>query len=151
MCNGKSSPPTTQSKIEKTEKTDNSNSNEDSSNNNDEAKQDEYFPWWRGGGRKPKTGREMGVFESSLEDRANCLQLWTMTYLNPLLSLGSRKVLDSEDVGVPSSEDRASIAYDKTKAEFDLQLKKAEEHNAPIKRSRIPTPFQDLCKSFLFR
>ena len=78
---------------------------------------------------KPKTGRELGVFEKSLEDRANIWSRWSLGYLNPLLSLGSRKVLDSGDVGVPSCKDKAGNAYEKTKAAWDEQARLAEEYN----------------------
>jgi len=105
-----------------------------SSSSKDEPK-DEYFPWYRGGGLKPKTGREFGVFERSLEDRANCFSLWTLGYLNPLLSLGSRKILDGNDVGIPSDQDRASGAYESTKKEWDLQVLACDAHNAPLKKA----------------
>eukprot|EP00980_Cylindrotheca_fusiformis_P028088 scaffold22578_cov164-Cylindrotheca_fusiformis.AAC.14 len=90
---------------------------------------DELYPWWRGGGIKPKNGRDLGVFESSLEDRAGCLSIWTLGYLNPLLSLGSRKVLDAGDVGVPSQQDSAGQAYEKTKKAWDEQVEKANAQN----------------------
>ena len=124
--NGESSPP--EEKVEKV--TQKEHGAKEVESKGEEAI--EYFPWWQGGGRKPKNGNDLGVFDESLEDRANCLSLWTMTYLNPLLSLGSRKVLDSGDVGVPSDQDRASHAYESTKAEFDIQMKLCEEHNAPL-------------------
>jgi hypothetical protein len=95
---------------------------------------DEYFPWYQGGGMKPKSGREFGVFEKSLEDRANCLSLWTLGYLNPLLSLGSRKVLDFNDVGIPSDGDRASSAYEGTKKEWDVHVIECDKYNAPLKK-----------------
>lgn len=88
--------------------------------------------WWCGGGIKPQNGKDLGVFEASLEDRANCLSLWSLSYLNPLLSLGSRKVLDSGDVGVPSKQDRAETSYGLTKAEWDKQVEIAEAHNKKI-------------------
>jgi hypothetical protein len=92
----------------------------------------ERFSWWRGGGIKPKNGKDLGVFEASLEDRANCLSLWSLSYLNPLLSLGSRKVLDAGDVGVPSKQDAAEISYEKTKAAWDKQVEIAEAHNKTL-------------------
>jgi hypothetical protein len=92
----------------------------------------DYFPWYAGGGRKPNSGQELGVQDASLEDRASCFSLWSLGYLNPLLSLGSRKVLDSEDVGVPSEQDSANMAYQKTKNAWDEQVRLAEEKNKKI-------------------
>lgn len=89
----------------------------------------ERYSWWCGGGVKPLTGKDLGVFESSLEDRANLLSLLSLSYLNPLLSLGSRKVLDAGDIGVPSKQDRAAHAYGKTKAAWDEQVKICEAYN----------------------
>jgi hypothetical protein len=96
------------------------------------AQLDEPYPWWCGGGVKAKNGKELGVFESSLEDRANCWSRWTLGYLNPLLSLGSRKLLDAGDVGIPSQEDSAGQAYEKTKAAWDQQMCIAEAHNRKL-------------------
>lgn len=92
----------------------------------------EKYSWFCGGGIKPQTGKDMGVWEASLEDRANCLSRWSLSYLNPLLSLGSRKVLDAGDVGVPSKEDSAEISYEKTKEQWDEQVKIAEAHNKKL-------------------
>ena len=50
------------------------------------------------------TGKDLGVWESSLEDRSGILGIWLLSYLTPLLRLGSRKVLDPEDIGVPSKD-----------------------------------------------
>jgi hypothetical protein len=93
---------------------------------------DEQYSLWCGGGVKARNGKELGVFESSLEDRANCLSRWTLGYLNPLLSLGSRKVLDAGDVGIPSQEDAAGPAYEKTKAAWDEQMIICEAHNQKV-------------------
>jgi len=92
----------------------------------------EYFPWWRGGGIIPKTGRDLGVFERSLEDKANVFELWWMSYLNPLLELGSRKVLDSGDVGTPSRNDRADRAFQSAKAAWDEEVEMCRIHNEPL-------------------
>merc|ERR1712224_904209 len=89
---------------EKLEDSDYANNN-DNTKNSHKSTVEQHYPWWKGGGIIPQSGRELGVFEQSLEDRANCFELWWMSYLNPLLALGSRKVLDSEDVGVPSEQD----------------------------------------------
>jgi hypothetical protein len=93
----------------------------------------ERFPWWRGGGIKPRNGTDLGVWEESLEDRANCVSLWWMSYLNPLLSLGSRKILDAKDVGVTSQQDRAERAYQGAKAAWEEQLVKAKAHNEKVR------------------
>jgi hypothetical protein len=100
----------------------------------DEKKKVEHYAWWRGGGIKPQSGHDLGVWEESLEDRANCLSLWWMSYLNPLLRLGSLKVLDGQDVGVPSKQDRADRAYESAKKEWENQLVKCHEHNELAKK-----------------
>lgn len=75
------------------------------------------------------TGRDLGVHESSLEDRANCLSLWLLSYLTPLLKLGATKVLDEEDVGVPSKEDMAEAAFDAAKHAWEEQERKCATIN----------------------
>jgi hypothetical protein len=114
------------------------NNNSSTYNNNKEKEEApsneiEQFRWWRGGGIKPRSGSDLGVWEQSLEDRANSFTLWWMSYLNPLLSLGSRKVLDAKDVGVPSQEDRAERAYQSAKKEWEVQLVKARAYNDKVK------------------
>lgn len=94
----------------------------------------EYHPWYKGGGVVPRTGRDLGVLEKSLEDRANPLSLLSLSYLNPLLALGSHKVLDSEDIGVPSDQDRAERSYEGTRKLFDEQLIECADANLEIKR-----------------
>ena len=96
----------------------------------------ENFPWWRGGGKIPYSGAELGVLEKSLEDRANCLELWWMSYLNPLLSLGSRKVLDHGDVGVPSDQDLADRVYTGAKNAWDERVETCRIHNEPLIQKR---------------
>ena len=90
------------------------------------------FPWYRGGGIMPMNGTDLGVFERSLEDKANCFELWWMSYLNPLLDLGSRKVLDGDDVGVTSEMDRAERAYACAKKEWDDQVELCRIKNEPL-------------------
>jgi ABC-type multidrug transport system fused ATPase/permease subunit len=92
----------------------------------------EQYPWWRGGGEIPQCGKDLGVFERSLEDRANCFELWGMSYLNPLLDLGSRKILDGADVGVPSEQDRAERAYMAAKNAWDDQVEWCRVKNKPL-------------------
>ncbi|CAJ1966107.1 unnamed protein product [Cylindrotheca closterium] len=99
----------------------------------------ERYPWICGGGLKPQTGKDLGVYESSLEDRANCLSLWSLSYLNPLLALGSRKVLNAGDVGVPSKQDSSSESYEKVKKAWDEQVKIADAHNKKIMESHEKT------------
>jgi hypothetical protein len=89
--------------------------------------------WWCPGGVVPQSGIDLGIMERSLEDRANCFSLWSMIYLNPLLALGSRKVLDAGDVGVPSDEDRAEHAYQSAKDAWDTQVRKTKLHNDKLR------------------
>ena len=127
---------------ESTENSSNNNKDRtDDNNKNEEAiatleaskevqqEKDEYFPWYRGGGKMPKNGHDLGVFDKSLEDRANVIDLFLLRFLNPLLSLGSRKVLDSNDIGVPSEQDRSARAYDNAQREWDKQVKHCTEVN----------------------
>jgi uncharacterized membrane protein len=89
------------------------------------------WSWWRC--RKnpgPSSGRDLGVWERSLEDRANCLSSWSMAYLDPLLRLGSHKVLEADDIGVPSAEDQAEHAFVTAKQAWDDQTRKCEVKNA---------------------
>jgi hypothetical protein len=94
----------------------------------------DYYPWYKGGGVVPRTGRDLGVLDKSLEDRANPLSLLSLSYLNPLLALGSHKVLDLEDIGVPSDQDRAERAYEGTRKVFDEQLIECADANLEITR-----------------
>jgi len=98
----------------------------------DVKEEPQRFPWYRGGGIMPMNGMDLGVFERSLEDKANCFELWWMSYLNPLLDLGSRKVLDGDDVGVPSEMDRAERAYACAKKEWDDQVELCRVKNEPL-------------------
>jgi ATP-binding cassette subfamily C (CFTR/MRP) protein 1 len=102
------------------------------SSSSSQSSSDRTLPWWRGGGKIPQNGKDLGVFESSLEDRANVLELWWMSYLNPMLRLGSRKVLESSDVGVPSEQDRAERAYAAAKKAWDDQVEACRVHNEPL-------------------
>lgn len=61
--------------------------------------------------KKPESGAELGVWEESLEDRAGIFSRWLLSYLNPLLAVGSHKVLDAQDIGVPPTQDKADRAY----------------------------------------
>ena len=79
-----------------------------------------------------ETGRDLGVWERSLEDRANCISKWFLSYLTPLIRLGSRKVLDADDMGVPSQEDLAEEAYAKAVASWERQVAKTRLKNEKI-------------------
>jgi ATP-binding cassette subfamily C (CFTR/MRP) protein 1 len=95
-----------------------------------------YFSLWCGGrkGSPPITsGRDLGVWEKSLEDRANCLSTWLLEYLSPLLKLGSYKVLEAEDIGVVSDQDRAGRAYDLCMEKWQIQAEIAHAKNAKLK------------------
>ena len=112
-----------------------------------EPPQQQQYPWWKGGGTIPQSGKDLGVWEASLEDRANCFGLWWMAYLNPLLALGARKILDSQDVGIPSQQDRADRAYTKTKAAWDEQVELCK-----IQNELLRTKYQhDLLHSVKFK
>lgn len=95
----------------------------------------DHLPWWCGGGVIPKSGKDFGIMEKSLEDRANCLSLWSLSYLNPLLGLGSRKVLDEGDVGIPSEQDQAERAFQGASVAWIDQLEKAKKHNDKLRAS----------------
>lgn len=59
----------------------------------------------------PEWYAKKDVHSKSLEDQANCVSDWLLNYLSPLLRLGSTKVLEHSDIGVPSEQDRASTAF----------------------------------------
>lgn len=120
--------------VDKSKKDVPKNNNNNSDEQQLQQQQPEHFPWWCGGGIKPQNGTDLGVWEESLEDRANCVSLWWMSYLNPLLSLGSRKILDAKDVGLTSQQDRAERAYQSAKQAWEEQLVKANAHNAQVRQ-----------------
>jgi hypothetical protein len=78
-------------------------------------------------------GRDLGVWEKSLEDRANCISTWLLEYLSPLLKLGSYKVLEADDIGVVSDQDRAGRAYDLCMEKWQIQAEIAHAKNAERK------------------
>ena len=82
-----------------------------------------------------RSGRDFGVWEKSLEDQANCLSDWTLSYLNPMLALGSKKVLDADDIGVPSEQDQADRAYEVARDAWEEQATKAHATNAKLKEA----------------
>ena len=77
----------------------------------------------------PKSGRALGVWEKSLEDQSNIVSWFLLSYLNPMLQLGSQKILDPDDIGVPSEQDRAQIAYQRVNARWQQQLQKTKDAN----------------------
>mmetsp|Transcript_25114 Transcript_25114/g.35376 ORF Transcript_25114/g.35376 Transcript_25114/m.35376 type:complete len:1428 (+) Transcript_25114:125-4408(+) len=81
------------------------------------------------------SGRDLGVWESSLEDRANIFSLWSMSYLTPLLRLGSVKVMEADDIGVPSAQDEADRAYESINVQWDAEVASAEALNEPLKKA----------------
>ena len=97
----------------------------------------------------PKTGRELGVWEKSLEDQSNWLTWITLSYLHPMLKLGSRKVLEMDDIGVVSEQDRSRAAYERVKECWESQIRKTEAanafqklHNVAVENNRS---FEELC------
>jgi hypothetical protein len=77
----------------------------------------------------PKSAVELGVWDASLEDRSSCISKWTLDYLTPLLKLGSYKVLDATDMGVPSKEDLAETAYQTTLKEWQVMQSRCKAKN----------------------
>ena len=62
----------------------------------------------------------------SFEDRARPWQHWTLSYLNPLLRLGARKVLAVEDCGKPSHGDSASFVHGTVVAAWEEEVERAQ-------------------------
>lgn len=69
------------------------------------------------------------VNEKSLEDQSNIFTRWTLGYLSPLLRLGGTKVLELQDIGAPSDEDRASRAFNATREAWREEVEKADRIN----------------------
>lgn len=61
----------------------------------------------------------------SFEDQARPWQHWTLSYLNPLLRLGARKVLVVEDCGNPSHDDSAGFVHDAVVAAWEREIERA--------------------------
>lgn len=79
--------------------------------------------------KRYENGRELGVWEESLEDRTNIFGRWFLSYLTPLLRLGAHKVLDADDMGVPSKEDVADRAYQVAREAWQVQSAKTAAIN----------------------
>jgi hypothetical protein len=73
------------------------------------------------------------VHESSLEDRAGWYGRWSLSYLNPLLQLGSHKVLDAHDMGVPSDQDAADRAYQVARDAWMVQSARTRVYNEKVR------------------
>lgn len=82
-------------------------------------------------GKEPiKSGRELGVWETSLEDQSDWISWILLSYLNPMLKLGSSKVLDVDDIGVPSEQDKSRDAYERVKVAWEQQIRKTQAATA---------------------
>ena len=92
------------------------------------------------------SGRELGVWKTSLEDQAGIVSRWMLSYLNPLLRLGAHKVLDADDIGVPSQQDHAERAYQVALTAWKKQAAKTEiinekaraKHEALLAKCKTP-------------
>jgi ATP-binding cassette subfamily C (CFTR/MRP) protein 1 len=73
------------------------------------------------------------IQDHSLEDGANFFQRWILTYLSPLLKLGSQKVLTQQDVGAPSDEDRADRIYKLIQGQWASECSKAHKQMQELK------------------
>jgi ATP-binding cassette, subfamily C (CFTR/MRP), member 1 len=73
------------------------------------------------------------VQEKSLEDQASCFSNWFLSYLSPLLRLGSSKVIDADDIGVPSTQDVASETYRIIVEKWKEQIQNTQTTNAEKK------------------
>ena len=80
--------------------------------------------------KRPQNGHDMGVWEESLEDRANIFSTWLLTYLTPLLRLGAHKLIEQDDIGVPSKADMADRAFQVADEAWIEQSKKCAVYNA---------------------
>lgn len=83
----------------------------------------------------PKTGTDLGVWEESLEDQSSIYSKLMLSYLTPLLQVGSSKVLDEQDIGVPSKCDLAGEAYASSRVCWEEQTAKTEATNAKLKEA----------------
>lgn len=77
----------------------------------------------------PEWYKRRNVHEKSLEDQSNCVSDWFLSYLSPLLRLGATKVLDINDIGVPSDQDRAQIAFETIVKTWGEEVKKIDSLN----------------------
>lgn len=75
------------------------------------------------------------VNNKSLEDQGNCASDWFLNYLSPLLRLGSLKVLEIEDIGVPSQEDRAYLAFETMVDSWAKEVSRTNDINLVRKKT----------------
>lgn len=84
-------------------------------------------------GPKITCGADLGVHETSLEDRAGAISIWMLSYLTPMLRLGSHKVLESSDIGIPPDQDRAERAYTLSMAAWERRSAHARTINGALR------------------
>ena len=82
----------------------------------------------------PEWYAKKNVHEKSLEDQSNCLSDWFLSYLSPLLRLGSTKILEISDIGVPSAEDRADLAFETIIKTWAVEVARTQETNDAKKK-----------------
>mmetsp|Transcript_47257 Transcript_47257/g.55175 ORF Transcript_47257/g.55175 Transcript_47257/m.55175 type:complete len:842 (+) Transcript_47257:159-2684(+) len=90
--------------------------------------------------------------EKSYEEQANIISTWTLSFLNPLLKLGSEKALEMKDLGVPTSQDCADRNYEICQQVWDNERKKhakqSEEQILRAERRGLKKPFTGTPKLF---
>jgi hypothetical protein len=82
-----------------------------------------------GSKRRTRPPPVIKVDEKSLEDQASNFSIWTLSFLNPLLDIGSRKILQEEDVGVPSMQDTTDVAHLRATEAWEEQIQKCTQLN----------------------
>lgn len=99
------------------------------------------------GGRDTKNN----TTEQSLEDGASFLSSWTLQYLDPLLSLGAKKILENVDCGVPSKQDLADPTFNAAKKRWVEECERAKhwnETNTHAKKKKKPSLSRALIGAF---
>ena len=102
----------------------------------------------------PEWYKKHNVQTASLEDQSNCLSKWTLQYLSPLLKLGSIKVLEQTDIGVPSNQDRAKRTFTLMRDAWSVQCKATQAINEQrlqqyeLKKSKLSPQKQLKIKPF---
>jgi len=81
----------------------------------------------------PSWYAKMNVNETSLEDQASWASIPFLSYVTPLVRLGGTKILDSNDVGVPNTCDRADVCYAAIKRTWTSQIEKNDAINGKAK------------------
>jgi len=85
-------------------------------------------------GAVPHWYAKLNVNEKSLEDQAGWSSMLFLSYASPLLRLGSMKVLDDADVGVPNHCDKADVCYRAIKEKWTAQIKINDAINEKAKK-----------------